>query len=599
VDRHVPINILSSPAHNSVCPIKLLIIHALRIGAVDATTWEQIRANAIARADRTIQWITPENPVIPAITMGRNAFLDLEKPASTHQVIATMNSMSVKAKCVARLRVHDLRYGAARDFAHLPAGALRGYSNMTVASALGHKMSTFMNDVTEQYVGGSAVSSWNLRAQSDWVDTRAPRMGSTDFVPRPLREGELQDYCRARGLNPSKEANIRNARIHLRKAQETEWRASLKDEPAKASSSAPKFGRKHNPLAWPAFCANATLVLQPLGGNSSRGINADVTSKRPPAKHQVPTPKDIQLPAAFLSANALSSDQLINDDSDEEDNDPNLKVLGVEEQDNALQLLEIVTAQIDTADLATDTDADVDLLDALDEGDATFDTTDPIHSSLEGFIEYFSRINIIRNEIAAKLSDARFQQEVAKWAPQGNSRDIPTRFIHHCSNRDWGCKYECHGRIRLNEHFRTCKISESNPVKAAEFICRKPDCNREFQTASGRKSHEAEHGFQHRQCNLCPDDRWYKTATQWNVHQRDHHGDWDPSTTCAVPRCARGEMPFKTRTGYQQHLRVTHKLKGPDAAKYITPTAVRATTWGKRKCPFEDYTHETTRKDVM
>jgi hypothetical protein len=167
VDRYVRVDILASAAHNSVCPVKLLIIHALRIGAVDAATWEQIRAKAIARADKTIQWTTPENPVIPQITISRKAFLNLEKPATTHQAIATMNTMSIKAKCVVRLRVYDLRYGAARDLAHLPRGALRGYSNMMVASALGHKMSTFMNDVTEQYVGGSEISSWTLRAESD------------------------------------------------------------------------------------------------------------------------------------------------------------------------------------------------------------------------------------------------------------------------------------------------------------------------------------------------------------------------------------------------------------------------------------------------
>jgi hypothetical protein len=168
-----------------------------------------------------------------------------------------MNTMSIKAKCVVRLRVHDLRYGAARDLAHLPEGALRGYSNMMVASALGHKMSTFMNDVTEQYVGGSEISSWTLRAESDWVDSRAPRMGSTAFVPRPLREGELQDYCKSRGLNPSKESDIQNARVHLRKAQEAEWRASLKDEPAQASSSPQKSGREQKPPASPKCCANA------------------------------------------------------------------------------------------------------------------------------------------------------------------------------------------------------------------------------------------------------------------------------------------------------------------------------------------------------
>jgi hypothetical protein len=74
--------------------------------------------------------------------------------------------MSIKAKYTARLRVHDLRYGAARDLAHLPRDALRRYSSINVAVAMGHKMSTYIHDVTEQYVGGSKISLWSLRANS-------------------------------------------------------------------------------------------------------------------------------------------------------------------------------------------------------------------------------------------------------------------------------------------------------------------------------------------------------------------------------------------------------------------------------------------------
>jgi hypothetical protein len=151
--------------------------------------------------------------------------------------------MSVKAKTVVRLRVHDLRYGSARDIAHLDQSTLHGNANMQVASALGHKMSTFMKDVTEQYVGGSDNATWNLRAKSDWVDSRAPRMGNTAFVPRPLREGELPQYCRSMGWDPSKDSNIQKARVHIRQTQEEEWRALLKNEPYQAPSVTPQPGR--------------------------------------------------------------------------------------------------------------------------------------------------------------------------------------------------------------------------------------------------------------------------------------------------------------------------------------------------------------------
>jgi hypothetical protein len=68
-------------------------------------------------------------------------------------------------------------------------------------------------------------------------------MGSTPFVPTPLREGELQEYCMSMGWDASKDSNINNARVRIRKAQEAEWRARLRDEPAQVSSPAPKSGR--------------------------------------------------------------------------------------------------------------------------------------------------------------------------------------------------------------------------------------------------------------------------------------------------------------------------------------------------------------------
>jgi hypothetical protein len=127
-----------------------------------------------------------------------------------------IKSMSIKAKVTTRLRVHDLHYGSATDIAHLNQNKIRGYATMQVASALSHKMSTFMNDVTEMYTGGSNVSIWNLQATSTWEDSRAPKIGNTAFVPRPPREAELKEYCRTMDWDPSKPSNIENARHHIR-----------------------------------------------------------------------------------------------------------------------------------------------------------------------------------------------------------------------------------------------------------------------------------------------------------------------------------------------------------------------------------------------
>jgi hypothetical protein len=110
-------------------------------------------------------------------------------------VIATLNTMSRQAKTVVRLHVHNLRYRAARDLVHLDQSKLRGNASMQVAGALGHRMSTMMHNVTEMYVGGSNVSTWNLRAESQWVDFCALRIGNTTFVLRLITQYKLQMYC--------------------------------------------------------------------------------------------------------------------------------------------------------------------------------------------------------------------------------------------------------------------------------------------------------------------------------------------------------------------------------------------------------------------
>jgi hypothetical protein len=223
---------LKDSSHNSVCAVKLLLIHALRVGAVSATSWAQLRTQTLDRADKTVQWTTPNKPVIPAIVPGRCSFLDLDKPASTKQTRETMHAMSLKARVAGKTTPQDFRRGALADLSHLPKGLLRGNATDEVASAVGHAVGTFNKNVTERYAGGSDVSTWDLRAESSWVDTRAPRIGNTIFIPRPMTASELSSYCESRGLDPSDRLAKRNARTYVRKQQEAEWRELVRSERA-------------------------------------------------------------------------------------------------------------------------------------------------------------------------------------------------------------------------------------------------------------------------------------------------------------------------------------------------------------------------------
>ncbi|KAF4628225.1 hypothetical protein G7Y89_g9921 [Cudoniella acicularis] len=156
--------------------------------------------------------------------------------------------MSIKAKCIIQLRTHDLRHGTARDLAHLNQSRIRGHASMTVASAIGHKMSAFMRDVIDKYVGNTA------------------------FVVPPLRPGELEDYYKEK---------------------------------------------------------ESTLSIR----------------------------------ATLLSSTSLARTF---DDSDIDIHDNESVPLVVEDQDNAVRLLDVILKKTDLVDLASDEDKDLTLLDALE-----------------------------------------------------------------------------------------------------------------------------------------------------------------------------------------------------------------------------------------
>ena len=103
---------------------------------------------------------------------------------------------------------------------------------------------------------------------------------------------------------------------------------------------------------------------------------------------------------------------------DKDTSNPNIILLTIEDYENAILLLETIMTSINAIDLdlSSNKDTDVNLLDILDNDLQWFNRDNPIYSSPERFIDYFSRINIIRNQKAG-----RFNKD--KWTPRRNSRD--------------------------------------------------------------------------------------------------------------------------------------------------------------------------------
>lgn len=178
-----------------MCAVKLLTIHALRVGAVHATTVEELIEVTIMRRDRTIQWVNPDQPVLCRLQDGA---LVLGEPAGNHQVNDTVNRLSLNAGVMEKLRPHDLRRGSIRDVSHLKKRGNLGFADAATAASAGHSMKTFMNDVTEDYNGGSNVSIWSLRAESDFRDSRAPKVASGGFKVKRIKAMRSMNTARRR-----------------------------------------------------------------------------------------------------------------------------------------------------------------------------------------------------------------------------------------------------------------------------------------------------------------------------------------------------------------------------------------------------------------
>ena len=317
----------------------------------------------------------------------------------------------------------------------------------------------------------------------------------------------------------------------------------------------------------------------------------------------VTSPSSTALARTSNNSNTAIDDEDDNaDDDDDDDDDDDEMPLAAEDKDNAIRMMGLLFEKTELVDSRSDEEEDLILLDALDAAAHTYDDIDPVHSSAEGFIEYFARINIIKTTAASRLNDATFQQQAGNWASIGNSRDMPTRFIHYCPNKQLGCRYSNPSTRSIRRHAIKCKIAQRSPVLTKTFTCTRSDCSRQFTTKQQRRQHERDHDFERRQCDLCQAGRWYETEYAWSRHRRESHTNfWDPATTCSVPDCPRGRMPFPTRGSYLQHLRNTHQLSGPDVARYLPPLPNKAPVWGsrKRKCPFDGCTREIVQKTSM
>lgn len=131
------LNALPSSDDNVVCPVKLLLVQALRLDYTLPMTITDILTAARRRADQKVLWKADalNRPVTPAIAPAGSQ-LRLNDPAQPSQLSEPVKLAANVLGILVPVTAHDVRRGSARDVAHL--GKIPGTSTKAAAAALGH-----------------------------------------------------------------------------------------------------------------------------------------------------------------------------------------------------------------------------------------------------------------------------------------------------------------------------------------------------------------------------------------------------------------------------------------------------------------------------
>jgi integrase len=153
---------------NVVCPIKLLLIHALRLGRVQGKSIDEVLSKARIRPNKQIVWTDDQAPIFYAITSS-GAGLLVDKPASNQQAKHFVAQAGQLCGVLGSIITHDIRRGSARDTAQIKSG-INGLATSAVAATLGHTHQSHQRAVTAAYVGAIDDDVWAKRVNLKYED---------------------------------------------------------------------------------------------------------------------------------------------------------------------------------------------------------------------------------------------------------------------------------------------------------------------------------------------------------------------------------------------------------------------------------------------
>jgi hypothetical protein len=199
--------------NNFIDITQLLAAYALRIGAVEEKTWEDLMAVVSQRPSKRFIWKNPDRPVFFALTRGER--FDFFKPAGVDQQCRFLRRAAGLIGMMQLPVTHDLRRGAAANIGSLkPSTSPEG-----IRRDLGHTHVALNKEVTDKYVGRLKGDSWAARPD-DSANTSDDPLGvqfvPTSFVKRKIATKEIDKSCTTNKLD----VHDRNARHKARQELE-------------------------------------------------------------------------------------------------------------------------------------------------------------------------------------------------------------------------------------------------------------------------------------------------------------------------------------------------------------------------------------------
>ena len=613
-----------------VCPISLLLTHALRHGLVHGTTIQDVLKHTTAQTDRCVRWTYPNRPVLPMFANDPYRCL-LDVPATPTQLLSTVKEMGLLAGMLDRAYTHAIRFGAARDVAHLPSTAAgMGFTNDQVRQSMGHTAQSMWNGTTNEYVGDPTREFYNdIAVNRDTVPHREPRFAArTDeirsHIQAPVTAEELQAMMGDRNPATLTRHDKATLEARVRLVRQEKIIETVDVEPPRGPST-PYFVAPSPPVQLPlttlrnrrTALADLSVNSTDLHGKATVGTVNGGHSRNNDSEHELSDHTDPILLGedivAELEVNPSHLEKLhAKVFSGLEANNPGRQP-DLASKENVFRSPYFTATNASThvatfADVATVADdVDDDYVDddfasdprqqAEDErlnlGDSCRDATSAATLSAEQWINSHAQYNVLKNEKFARKwveyqktnDDQLFDTTIGLHCFRGNSRNDPQPFVYTCRKIS-GCPYQSIRAGQLRQHESTCtelRVQARNEPVAETLHCEQ--CG--FKTTAGkacfREHARSFHQWTPKPCeNGCQPEKLYKSRAQYVQHIDFVHNGRFP-IACSYPDCVETKMFNEPKT-LHTHLEKHHGLTDINERNKYLPPRKAVPTWVEQGC---------------